>query len=195
MRKGPVASAAAVAAMLACARVLDIDDVTYDGDGRVDAPIGDGASEGGSPVDASVVDSVIKCESPPLCVAAKEICCMTTVGGVEDKCLPRSTLAGADTCDVDGAHGFVIECDRPADCAAQGHPGWVCCLHPDTVYTSFGSSHCVPPGDCAVNIMCDPTSPGDCPADLPRCISPTLSNLSRYSVCCPLKDGAVENCP
>jgi hypothetical protein len=203
MRKGPVACACLGVAIVACVRVLGVDDVTYIGNGGVDAGTeamsGDGSDASSTPVDAdasplpvdapvdALPDVQILCDDPPSCPAATESCCVFP-GAAPGTCIPFSTLDG---CEVAGDSGYVIACDRPLDCVVQGHPGWACCVQQEG---SVGHSHCAPNCTGPVSIMCDETDLGSCPPDLPSCEVPNISGLKKYRICCPGDGGRAPNC-
>lgn len=187
-----VALGAELALALACSDILGIDDGAARGDASVEASAADAGADASPPIDSGPKDVAVDVPdtapySPLLCGAstcnaAFEGCCRT---GPPDPDAASYTFACVSkVTDCTGADSVLVTCDRPDNCAAQGHPGTICCgLAPiGQLAKSFG---CVAAASCASMgaIMCEPGDDELCDQDAGQACLPSSITAVGWLIC------------
>ena len=170
---------------MACAEILGIDDGTPR---DYDASSVDASSDKATLPDASVNDVVV---DVPVDVPVSPLACGTsTCNALAESCCRRGSFTQADAesfacvdsgADCDG--GLLVTCDQPANCAAQGHPGDVCCgVLPDggTIATSTA---CVPQSACKGVFLCEPGDDEMCKFDAGQSCKASASTILGWLIC------------
>lgn len=176
----------ACSSVAACADILGIDDGIPR---EFDASIVDSASDTTTLPDAPVVDVAIDVPvdvpvSPLACGTAKcnavnQACCRT---GNPSQADAESFACVNSPSECDG--GLVVVCDEPANCAAQGHPGTVCCgVLPDSGGTIATTTACVAPGACNGVLLCEPGDDEMCKLDAGQGCYPSSATILGWLIC------------
>jgi hypothetical protein len=141
-------------------------------DAETDTGKDTGPAEASAPHDAPTLPGVQCGES--MCALGTETCCRE---GTSTPYTLQCTAADACT-------GLSIPCADSDDCAAGGHPGYVCCgvFDKSDMIDEVG---CVAPSDCTYKdyrvILCSQTSPDACPTG-ETCETSSLT-LRGFSLC------------
>ncbi len=175
------------ASVSACADILGIEDGTpreYDAS-AFDAPMDTTVLPDAKVVDVVSADVPIDVPTSPLacgtstCNALKEGCCRTGSFSQADAesfaCVPS-----AAACDG----GLFVTCDEPANCAAQGHAGDVCCgVFIDGSTTVAGSTACTTASACNGVFVCVPGDDEMCAFDAGQGCKPSSATILGWDIC------------
>ncbi|HEX7604367.1 MAG TPA: hypothetical protein VF316_22265 [Polyangiaceae bacterium] len=192
---GVLASSASLAA---CASILGIDDgIPREdgglGDATLDVVAGDSGGEGGDatpdaiadagpdvPVDALEPFSPLSCGNTT-CNAVTQGCCRTGQGSDAS---PYGYVCVDDGGACASNSAVLVECDRAANCTAQGKPGHVCCAN-TPLNTKATAATCLSPGACGVSvgtILCGPGDDELCTAQGRNCLASSVTIVG-WDIC------------
>ena len=183
------------ASLFACASILGIDD----GIPREDGGVGDATTLDVAPADSGPgpdaardaiadggFDAPVDVYSPMscggnTCNAVTQGCCRTGNGGDAS---PYAYVCVNDGGACNGPAAIVVNCDRGANCAAQGQPGSVCCANVLINAKATGVT-CVPPSACSAEagtVVCGPGDDELCASQGHACLASTVTIVG-WKIC------------